>query len=354
MSYQVLKLPPREELETIPLLKKAIEANRVLAELKGVTGTLPNASILVDSLILTEAKESSAVENIVTTHDALYSARSTQEVASLSTKEVLNYASALKTGFALIQEQGLLLNRHILQIQEELEANNAGFRTQAGTSLRDAYGNLIYMPPQDAKEIKDLMANLEAYINEPEMDHLDPLIKMAVIHFQFESIHPFYDGNGRTGRIINILYLCTQKLLDYPILYLSKYIIATKAAYYERIQAVRDHGDWTSWVLYILEGVIQTARSTIQNIQAILRLMKDYKDQIQARLPRIYSKDLLEHLFKHVYTRVEHLQLAIGKSESTARRYLEQLFELGFLEKRAYANSHIYINPRLFSLLTKI
>ena len=219
--------------------------------------------------------------------------------------------------------------------------------------MKNQAGEIVYTPPQDAKVILDLMANLEQYINNDDIDDSDYLVKMAIIHFQFESIHPFYDGNGRTGRIINILYLFYKGLLDYPILYLSRYIIKNKKSYYELLQGVRDKGIWEDWILFILEGVITTSKETIETINAIRLLMNEFKLTIKDKLPIIYSKDLLENLFKHPYTKIEFLQKDIGKSIQTTSIYLEKLVEIGLLEKMKFKNSNYYINIKLFNLFTQ-
>jgi Fic family protein len=242
IEWKLTELPLSVDLETVKLLKSLPAAHAALAELKGISSTIPNQSILINTLGLQEAKDSSAIENIITTHDDLYKSElNLQSFKSLNAKEVQNYISALKRGFELISEKGLLTNKTILKIQEVLENNNAGFRKLPGTSLKNSVtGEVIYTPPQDFDEIMRLMSNLERYINDPSMSDLDPLIKMAIIHFQFESIHPFYDGNGRTGRIINILYLILSNLQSLPILYLSNYIIKHKPDYYKLLQQVRE------------------------------------------------------------------------------------------------------------------
>lgn len=353
-NYKIHPLPLSSDLETKAILKQAIKANKALAELKGVSRTIPNESILVNTLILTEAKESSAIENIVTTHDELFKADVLEEkVINLNTKEVMNYASALRQGFNLVRSNDLLINRYILSIQEELEGNAAGFRTQAGTTLKDGEGNVVYTPPQDIQEIERLMENLEQYINDDSLDDLDHLVKMAIIHFQFESIHPFYDGNGRTGRIINILYLCLKGLLDNPILYLSRFIIQNKAKYYELLQDVRDNDNWEEWILYILKGVEETALESIQIIKSISALMLKFKQEIRTKLPKIYSKDLLENLFKHPYTKIEFLQQDIDKVRQTAAIYLDALVDIGLMEKIKHGKSNYYINKELFALFTQ-
>ena len=331
MNYKIDLLPLLFEVETKKVLKKATEAHAALAELKGVCRTIPNEAIWVNTLILQEAKESSAIENIITTHDELFRADLFSALISRETKEVLNYANSLRLGFRLVKENGFLSNNFILEIQARLEQNRAGFRKVPGTVLKnDKTGEVVHTPPQDYDTIVKLMSNLELFINDKE-DDLDALVKMAIIHHQFETIHPFYDGNGRTGRIINILYLILMGLLDFPILYLSRYIIQHKSEYYRLLQAVRNEGKWEEWILYMLEGVKQTAKETVILIGEIRQLMDRYKREIREKLPKIYSKDLLENLFKHPYTKIEYLQKDLMCSDRTTIKYLQELTAAGFL-----------------------
>jgi len=347
-------LPLSFDVESKEVFRKAIEANRQLAELKGVVRIIPNATILINTLSLQEAKDSSAIENIITTHDELFKADLFSELLSRETKEVMNYASALRKGFDLVKERGFISNKFILEIQAELEHNRAGFRKVPGTALKNEQtGQVIYTPPQEYDTIVSLMGNLEKYINENNATDPDPLVKMAIIHFQFESIHPFYDGNGRTGRIINILYLTMKGLLDLPILYLSRYIIQHKADYYRLLQEVRTKGSWEEWVLYMLDGVADTAKETIGLIGQIRQLMDDYKREIRAQFPRMYSKDLLENLFKHPYTKIDYLKDDLGVTYDTARNYLEKLCKAGFLIKYQIGKNNFYINQPLFDLFTR-
>jgi Fic family protein len=246
-----------------------------------------------------------------------------QQFASPEAKEVHLYAKALKTGFDLVKKNGLLTTNLILQIHEALIKNNAGFRRLPSTKLlNDQTGEIIYTPPQDYNSIVSLMKNLEKFINNDEMQDTDPLIKMAIIHHQFESIHPFYDGNGRTGRIINILYLIQKELLELPVLYLSRFIIQNKDKYYSLLQKVREENAWEEWILYMLEGVEETAKGTILLVNRIRKLMQSYKEDLQKQLPKIYSGELLENLFKYPYTKIEYLQQDIKKSRNTAISYL--------------------------------
>jgi len=352
--FELSELPYNIDLETKKVLKSLPSAHAALAELKGIASSIPNQNILINTLGLQEAKDSSAIENIITTHDDLYKSElNLDSFKSLNAKEVQNYISALKKGFELSSKSGLLTNKTILQIQEVLEDNKAGFRKLPGTELKNATtGEVIYTPPQDYDEILRLMTNLEKYINDSEMSNIDPLIKMAIIHFQFESIHPFYDGNGRTGRIINILYLINEKLQNLPILYLSSYIIKHKADYYTYLQKVRDENLWEDWILFMIKGVEETARETIELILKIKELMFEYKHQLRDNY-KFYSQDLLNNLFKHPYTKIEFVVNDVGVSRLTAANYLNKLAEDKILRKEKLGTGNYYINDKLFELLTK-
>jgi len=350
MSWQPSLLPPKQELETKAVLKQVAIAHRHLAELKGVAATIPNEQILISTLTLQEARDSSAIENIITTQDELFKAALQTEYAlSTATKEVQNYASALRKGFDIVRKHKILTLSHILQIQQELEQNNAGLRKLPGTNLTNAStGQVVYTPPQHADEIEKLMQNLVEYINDDELSDVDTLIKMVVVHHQFESIHPFYDGNGRTGRIINFLFLVCKDLLKLPVLYLSRYIVAHKPDYYRLLQQVRDEGKWEEWLLFMLEGVALTSQQTIELITGIKALMQTYKHKIRAELPRIYSQDLLNNLFKHPYTKIEFLMDDLQVTRITATRYLDELVKLKLLEKHKIGRTNFYLNMPLF------
>lgn len=353
--WQPTPLPPAEELETRTVLKKLATAHRALAELKGILETLPDAEILLNTLPLQEAKDSSAIENIITTHDELFQA-AVQANAPITqaAKEVQNYAAALQLGFELIQKHGFLSSNHLVQVQAELEHSNAGYRRLPGTTLKnDKTGEVIYTPPQDHAAILDLMGNLERYLNDDELSDADPLVKMAVLHFQFESIHPFYDGNGRTGRILNILYLVLKGLLDLPVLYLSRFITQHKADYYRHLQQVRDTGNWEPWLLYLITGVEQTAQETILLIRAMRQLMQQAQQLLRGY--RFYSLGLLHHLFRYPYTRIEFVQQELKVSRLTAANYLNQLAEPGgLLQKYKLGKSNYYVNQPLFELLARL
>ena len=281
-------LAPLEELdprrfETPAILKLLAQASRQLAELKGLVATIPNQGVLIHSLGMQEAKDSSAIENIVTTHDELFQDDALPEAfRNPAAKEVLRYRQALRVGYDLVRGTGLLTIKHIVAIQEELEQNDAGLRKLPGTTLQDAAGRTVYTPPQDANVVAELMRGLEKFLNEDDLFDADPLIKMALIHHQFESIHPFYDGNGRTGRIVNVLYLVKNGLLDIPVLFLSRHILRTKTDYYRLLQQVREKDLWEEWVIYMLTAVEKTAADTIATVHAIRAALADYQDRIRA------------------------------------------------------------------------
>lgn len=352
MSWKLSKLPLDIDVESKKVLKKLASAHRALAELKGIAQSIPKQEILINTLGLQEAKDSSEVENIVTTHDELY--KSTLDVKhyfSAQTKEVQNYVKALKKGFEIVKNKHVLTLNGILEIQEQLEQNNAGLRKIPGTNLKNQLtGEVIYTPPQDKREIEQLMKNLELFINDSELSDIDPIVKMAIIHFQFESIHPFYDGNGRTGRIINILYLVLNDLLELPILYLSRYIIQHKNDYYQLLQNVRDYHTWEEWILYMVDAVEKTAKETILLILKIKELMQNFKHQLRDNF-KFYSQELLNHLFKQPYTKIEFLMLELNISRITASHYLNSLAEKNIVQKQKIGKTNYYINVHLMNVL---
>ena len=354
-GFDLPELPPGVDLETKVILKQVAASHRYLAELKGVARTIPNQNILIQTLPLLEAKDSSAIENIVTTHDELYRMELLEEsFQSSAAKEVQNYRTALKYGFEKVKGKSLLTNNLILEIQKIVKKQESDFRTLPGTDLKNFItGEVVYTPPQLKDDIIRLMNNLEKIINEEKLYPIDPLIKMAVIHYQFESIHPFYDGNGRTGRIINILYLVLNQLLDIPILYLSRYIIQNKERYYNLLQSVRENGNWEEWVLYILKGVEETSKNTIFMIESIKELMDKYKKEISSNYKKIYSHELLNLLFKHPYTKIDFLEKELDISRQTASKYLDVLTEGGYLKKEKFGRNNLYINVPLYTIFLK-
>lgn len=356
-SYPIPDLPPTVNLETVPVLKALAKANRALAELKGRAATIPNQGILIDTLALQEAKASSEIENIVTTQDELFQADLKLEgPESAAAKEVALYRDALKLGYDhLAKSGGLITNRTLIAMFQLLMHREGGFRVTPGTALRkDQTGEVVYVPPQDAREIEAAMAALERFINEDERSDLDPLIKMALIHHQFESIHPFPDGNGRIGRILNVLYLTRAGLLEIPILYLSRHITRTKNDYYRLLQSVRTNGSWEEWVLYKLEAVAETAQTTLALVEGIRSQMADVKKRMRAELPALYSQDLLNNLFRHPYTRIEFVVKDLKVSRQTAAKYLDLLAEKGFVAKHRSGRSNYYVNENLVRLFLDV
>lgn len=349
-------LPNLGDIETKAVLKKLARAHQALAELKGVAAGIPNQSILINTLSLQEAKDSSAIENIITTHDELYRSDSRNRFfVTLAAKEVHDYATALRTGFEQVQRSGMLTNNDILEIQACIEKNRAGFRKLPGTALKNEQtGEIVYSPPQHADEIIALMENLEKFINKDNESDWDPLTKMAIIHHQFESIHPFYDGNGRTGRILNILYLVKQDLLGSPVLYLSRYINSNKAEYYRLLQKVRIDGDWEAWLMFMLEGVEQTSRQTTTLVNGMKYLMQHHKQTLREKLPKIYSQDLVNNLFRHPYTKIEFVMDDLRIHRKTAARYLDEVVNIELLTKHKIGKENYYVNDALFDLLHNV
>ncbi len=344
------ELPPNSNIETIDILKQVNKSNKALAELKAYSELIPNKEILISSLVLQEAKASSEIENIVTTNDSLYKAIVTDEkYIDPSTKEVLNYRKALWKGVELI-EKGILTTNNIIMIQQVLENNNAGIRKVPGTSLKNAItGEVIYTPPTGEEVLRNLLSNLEKYINTQE--DIDPLIKMAVSHYQFEAIHPFYDGNGRTGRIINILYLMMTDLLDSPILYLSSYIIKNKNDYYRLLNEVTLNEKWEEWILFILKAVEITSKKTLELAKNIKSLIDITATEVKEKNSKIYSYELIEIIFREVYTKTNVLVEKNIASRKTATKYLKSLEELGILSADKVGKEVIYINNQLMELL---
>lgn len=357
IKYQIPNLPLIIDVETKAVLKQLARSNRALAELKGVAGTIPNENILISSLTLQEAKDSSSVENIITTQDDLYRADLAIKdfTVSPAAKEVQNYREAIFHGFQLVRQHKLLTNNNIISIQNVLKHTKGGFRVTPGTCLKRDDGMIIYEPPQYPEDIVRYMGNLEAFINTPDLSDLDPLVKMAIIHHQFESIHPFSDGNGRTGRIVNILYLVINDLLDLPILYLSRFITHNKGEYYRLLQAVRDCGadnakEWEEWILFILKGVEETSIETTAMIKAISKMMADYKAVLKPLFGTRYKHGLLNNLFFHPYTKIEFVCHDMGVQRKTGAKYLDMIVAAGLLNKIKIGRENYYINERLFDL----
>ena len=347
-----LMLPQAAALETRAVWQALTEAHRYLAELKGLTESLPNGELLVDTLSIQEAKDSSEIENIITTHDELY-ASSNSGAGSAATKEVQNYVMALRVGTAAVKKEGLIRLTTILAVQAEIERNRAGLRKLPGTALKNqSTGKVIYEPPQNGHDVERLMGDLIDFIHGE--DDLDPLLRMAITHHQFETIHPFYDGNGRTGRVLNLLMLQRAGLLEFPVLYLSRYITSTKADYYRLLQSTRETGEWTQWCVYMVRGVALTAQSEIGLIKALRDLMLDIKQKLRAALPKIYSQELLNNLFRYPYTKIEFVAQDLSVSRITAAKYLDLLAEQKIVKKQKIGRDNFYINEPLYELLTSV
>lgn len=342
--------PLKMELETKNVLKQLSKTSRALAELKGISRTMPNPNILINAIMINEAKASSAIENIVTTHDEIYKAMINANETNPFAKEIVDYRNAVWEGFSLIKDKKIISIDTLIKIQKKLEHNDAGIRSTPGTVIKNSKTNeVIYTPPQHKEEILDYLNNLIEYINIDD-DGVDPLIKLALIHYQFESIHPFYDGNGRTGRILNILYLVKQDLLDSPILYLSRYIIKNKKEYYQLFQETRKSNNYEKWIIYILRGIEETSINTINIINKISDEMLRVKKELREKT-KIYSKELLEALFFEFYTKTQYIEIALNISERTALRYLNVLEEKGFLTSEKVGREKIYKNNKLFEII---
>lgn len=338
-----------KKIETSILLKAETQAFKALAELKGIANAIPSQFLLIHSLVIQESKDSSEIENIVTTKDDLY--KSVCETATKmdpATKEVMFYREALYTGCESLKKHGFISTNDIINIQKVLVQNDGGIRALPGTKIVNDHTNeVVYIPPQTKEEIDAYLKNFTEYLNNDD----DSLIKLAVLHYQFESIHPFYDGNGRTGRIINILYLILKRHLDQPILYLSSYIIKNKKLYYNLLQKVHQEDDWESWVLFILKGIEETAKDTIEKIKAIRELLEAQVNKVKLELPKIYSKELIETLFNNPYCKIEFIVKALGVERKAASRYLHQLKDIGLLKCVKAGKDNLFINEELMKLL---
>ena len=345
--------PPREKVETLEILRQTTKSVAALAELKGIAKTIPNQAMLINAIILQEAKDSSEIENIITTQDELYKALTiNQSQISASAKEVVDYRKAIFNGYELVKKQGFLRVNDIVFIQQELIDNNAGIRSTPGTVLKnDTTGEIVYTPPQDKVEILDLLSNFIEHFN--QQDDLSPLIKLAILHYQFESIHPFYDGNGRTGRILNILYLILNDLIDVPILYLSSYIIKHKSEYYRLLNQTNLTGNWEEWILYMLKAVESTSIETINKISKIKILLDETIVKVQLQAPKIYRKELVELLFEQPYSKIEFVVKKLGVERKAASRYLKELEDIQILESQKIGRETLYLNKGLIELLKK-
>lgn len=345
-------LPPQVDLETRAVLRKTITASRALAQLNGILVSLPNPGLFVDSIYIQEAKASSEVENIITTSDELYrSVAASRTVDHYPTKEVLNCKEALWLGMAELAARPFITTNLCIKLVQCIKRNKASIRNTPGTTLKNALGEVMYTPPSGEDTIREKMANLERFINE-ENAH-DPLIKMAVMHYQFEAIHPFSDGNGRTGRILLLLFLKQSGLLQTPAVYFSEYVMKHRNAYYTCLRNVTEKGDWESYLLYMLNMVEETSLSGVRRLNAIINLMERTADEIKEQLPKVYSKDLIDVLFKLPYTKRQHLIDAGLGTLKTVGNYLNDLESQGFLRSVRVGKEKLYLNHRLLDILER-
>ncbi len=346
------KLPYNFDYNNPQILKALIKANNKLGELNGAINLLPNPYIIFNAITLGEAKESSEIENIVTTFDEIFREMS-YEKSNPASKEVLNYRQAMLRGYELVKENGFISANHIIEIHHVVEPEAGDLRKLPGTVIMNTKtGEVLHTPPQNYEEISDYLTNLEKYINMPDLEDTDPVLKMAVIHFQFESIHPFYDGNGRTGRMLNILYLTLTKKLNIPILYLSKYINKNRARYYEVLQEAQQNLDnIKDYLLFMIEGVYQMSEFTLNFIHYFTKTMKEAAVIIKERCPKLYSQELVEHLFYDFYTKNEYLCKNLGVSRNTSSKYLHELAENGILIEEKIGKTKLYKNTFLYNLI---
>lgn len=346
-------LPPIEDVESKAILKKAISANKALAELRGWTFTQSNPLLLLQSITLQEAKASSEIENVVTTNDELYQALSAPDTVNISgsAKEVLHYKEALWQGYTLITQDYPITINMFIDLFRIVKGRSDGIRKLPGTCLKNSFNEIVYTPPDNENDIMRLLSNLEGYINTDD-DDVDLLIKLAIIHYQFECIHPFPDGNGRVGRIVNVLYLVKKDLLNFPILYLSKYIIENKTSYYEALKGVTEQRYWENWILYMLDAVEQTAITTLKLIKEIFEAQARSMVFIKKELPKVYSKELVELLFEQPYCKIDFLVNKGIAKHQTASKYLKQLCEIGVLQETIRGREKYFINTELWNILT--
>jgi Fic family protein len=345
------KLPLGINLNKVEILKQLNDANHHIGELKGILKLLPNPNVVLSLINLSESKDSSAIENIITTYDEIFKEIVSNKPLGGKPKEVMKYKRAIEYGLDLIKQKGFISTNILVEIQNIIEPNKGGIRKLPGTVIiNDKNNEIVHKPPKDETEIRDLMLNLEIFINDNE--DYDPLIQLALIHFQFESIHPFYDGNGRTGRILNILYLVLKEKIQQPILYLSKYIIEHKDKYYKLLRKCNENLNYIEdFVMYILKGISETSQHTVNLILRINQSIELTKEEMKKRLPDIYRYEIVEHLFSHMYTKNEFFRDDIGISRATATKYLKLLEKEGFITSEQVGKEVIYKNIQLLNLV---
>ncbi len=347
-------LPPAQiNIETPDILRQLAKASRHLGELNGLCASLPDPQLLINTIILQESKNSSAIENIVTTQDELYKAAAEDATASTAAREVLSYREALYAGLKKMQSQkNLLMVKTMVEIVQTIKQNKAGIRNMPGTALKNAInGEVIYTPPCCEEVIRKKLAALEKFINDDEFSSLDSLIKMTLIHYQFEAIHPFADGNGRAGRIINALYLVQQGLLSQPVLYLSSYIIKHKTEYYQLLRGITEKNNWHDWIMYLLTALSETAKLTTRKIKEMLILRDGYEKQMKKVLGTSFSYDLLKLMFILPYLKIELLAKKKIAHRQTAAVWLKKLVDAGILKTQKIGRITYYINYKLMELL---
>jgi Fic family protein len=349
---QLPPLPPNIDIESKKILKKVTSSHRQLAELKGIANTIPNQTILINSIILQEARSSSEIENVITTNDKLYQAfSSSQRSIDPQTKEVLRYRQALWTGYNRLKKRCIFSTKLFVELFQIIKQTNEGIRTAPGTRIADGRGRIVYSPPEGVRVIKDKLEDLEKFVHNDD-DKIDPLIRLALIHYQFEAIHPFTDGNGRTGRIMNVLYLIYKKLLDLPILYLSQYIIENKLEYYRLLRSVTYDKEWESWIIYMLDAIEKTSNNTKEKITRIQDQFNMTLEKARKELPsHVYSKELIELIFEQPYCKIQFIvDKGIAKRQ-TAGVYLNELERIGILKKKKVGKENLFLNKRLFEVL---
>ena len=345
-------LPPKSNLETTSILRKTITASRALANLNGAIINLPNPQLFLDTIHLQEAKASSEIENIITTNDELYkSVVADKKFETPAAKEVISYKNALWNGLKQLESKPFITTNLCIDIMQRIKENTSSIRTTPGTTLSNTNGDIIYTPPSGEDVIRGKLSNFEKFVNED--DSLDPLIKMALMHYQFEAIHPFSDGNGRTGRILLLLYLKIENLLDIPAIYLSEYIIQNKSEYYKRLRLVTEEEEWEGWILYMLDMIERTSLHGLIRLKAIMALIQKISNEIKNELPKVYTKDLIEIIFKLPYTKRQNLIDAGFGTPKTVGNYLIALEENGFLKSVKLGKEKLYLNHNLMEILEK-